>query len=126
MSNLTALQQAKYAFDHRRTAISRQERLDNIIALAEWGIFSNAQIAHFTGTNPHLVAKFTGKTDRTGGNLPGESLQPIIDIVTARANDQEARGAVARAIEAKASTRMIARLTGLSQSTVMRLSREAA
>jgi hypothetical protein len=117
MSNLRALEQARDAFMRGGTA-DRQTRYDDAAALGEWRIFSNAQISHFTRVDPHAVAKLTGKKDRTGGRLPGEALPYLIRYMRAKNRSEldwtELRGA----LNVGASTRMVARMTGVPQSTV--------
>lgn len=119
MTALTAAEQALYHFEHH-SRYDDQQRVDAVQELADWGLFSNEQIARFTGMNAHKVAGFTGKTDRTGGNLTGESLVPIIALINANANNEVDRGNVRDAMELGASTRMIAKLAGMNQRTVAR------
>lgn len=139
MSHLAAVKQAKEFWEAReanagRFSDKREARVNNAIALAEWGVFSNNQISTFTDVEAAKVGEYSRKTDRTGGSLTGESLAPIIDIIVARttgdAGSKETRNAIAsgvrRAVDAGASTRMISRLSGVPQRTVARYGEVAA
>jgi hypothetical protein len=119
MTNLEAVRQAKYHFEHKAN-YTKQTRIDAVIELAEWLLFSNRQIASFTGMRSHEVAAYTGKTDRTGGNLAGESLGLVIDLIHTTHRGEVSYPLTAKAVAAGASTRMISRLTGLAQRTVAR------
>ena len=125
MTNITAIKQASFAFSHRETT-TREEKLNTARALAEWGIFSNRQIASLTGLSRPMVDAISSKTDGTGGNLPGESLSHIANAATAHYRGEVDELAIKRAINAGASTRMVSRLTGISQSAVSRASRKFA
>jgi hypothetical protein len=125
MSHVTAIKQAKYAFDHRENA-TREEKVNAVIELAEWNLFSNRQLAHLTGLNRGAVAGVNSKTDRTGGALDGEALAPILELIATNARGDKDDSAIRRAIDAGASGRMVARLTGISQSAVSRASRRVA
>ena len=125
MSMPEAVKQAKYAFENKAAA-NKETRINNVIELAEWGVFSNQHLSMLTGMRAHDVAEYTGKTDRTGGNLSGASLAPILDIIATKARGEVDDSAVKRALDAGASTRMVSRLTGIAQSTVARQGRRAA
>ncbi len=119
MNHLEALVQAKWAFDHKAGSDSYTRRL-RAQELADFGIFSNAQIARFTGRKPHLVAGLSGKTDRKGGRLTGESLEHLIAYLEADARGERDLSAIRSAYAAGASQGMIARLVGLSQMEIWR------
>lgn len=122
--NVTAIQQAKAHWERRDTA-TKEQRVNAVIELAEWRLFSNAQIARLVGMDPHDVAEYTGKRDRTGGKLTGESLAPILEIIANDARGEVDDFAFRRALAAGASTRMVAKLTKITQSTVARRGRAA-
>lgn len=121
----TAVEQAIWAYTHRDT-MDRQTKLDQVVALAAWGVYSNRQIAMLCGMDPHDVAGFSGKTDRTGGNLNPEALPLILDLIHIDARGEVDFFAVKRALDAGVSGRMLARLTGKSQVTLARHARRAA
>jgi hypothetical protein len=124
MTALDACKQAKYIFEHRSTS-DREQRINNVIALNEWHLFSNAQLSRLTGLKEHDVAAYTGKTDKTGGNFEGEALAPIIELIHLRSRGERDDRVVRRALE-HASSRMVARLSGFSQSYISRAGRRAA
>lgn len=120
----TAVEQAIWAYAHRDT-MDKQTRLDHVIALAAWGVYSNRQVALLTGMDPHDVAAYSGKTDRTGGNLNPDALPLILDLIHIDARGEVDFFAVKRALDAGVSGRMLARLTGRSQVTLARHARRA-
>lgn len=125
MKNHAAVTQALFAFTHRATA-SREDRINRVVELAEWELFSNRQISTFTGMRRQDIAAYTSKTTHEGGNLTGESLGPILKLVELAGRDEIDDNEVARASRAGASTRMISKLTGISQSMIARQLRRAA
>jgi hypothetical protein len=125
MNHIPAIKQAKYAYDHRES-LTRNEKLTAALELAEWGIFSNRQIAGFTGLPRAAVDGISTKTDGTGGNLPGAALQDILKVATAHNRGEIDELSIRKAINDGASTRMVARLTGVSQSAVSRAARKFA
>jgi hypothetical protein len=125
MNHVPAIQQALYAHNHREST-TREEKLTAAIELAEWGIFSNRQIAGFTGLPRAAVDGISTKTDGTGGNLPGDSLEYILTVATRHNRGEVDEFSMWYAIVYGASTRMVARLTGVSQSAVSRAARKFA
>lgn len=122
MSLARAVMQAKEAWEEKETA-DKETRVNNVVELAEWKLFSNRQISHLTGVRMQKVAGYTGKTDTSGGGLTGESLEHILEIIFTRNRGEVNDLQVRDAHDAGASTRMISRLTGIPQSTVSRATR---
>jgi hypothetical protein len=116
---IAPIKQALYHFEHKAN-YNRQQKFDASVELAEWGVYSNTQISRFTGLGVADVGALSGKTDRTGGNLPGEALPTLLAIVINLANGEESKTLVRQAVELGASTRMVAKLTGMNQRTVAR------
>ncbi|MET4703089.1 hypothetical protein [Frigoribacterium sp. UYMn621] len=125
MTHIPALIQATYAYNHAETQ-SRNERIAAALELLEWNLFSNRQIAGFTGLPRGIVDGMSTKTDATGGNLPGEALGDILKVATAHNRGELDELAIKRAVDAGASTRMVSKLSGVSQSAVSRASRKFA
>lgn len=125
MRYTAAVREAKSAFE-RKAGADKETRINNVVSLAEWQVYSNRQISTFTGMDPHDVAAWTKKTDRTGGNLTGEALGPILEVIAIDARSEVDDYATKRALDAGCSTRMLARLTGLTQSSITRAARRAA
>lgn len=130
MSNLVAIQQAAEIYRTRdtsdkRTAAGRemsvkQHQVDAVVALAEWGLFSNQQIASFTGMRIGNVSTYTGKTDASGGRLRPEALAPITKYLQALySGDPDARLA-AEAVDAGVSIGMLSKLSAVPTSTLER------
>ena len=117
MTHLIALEQAHSAYTHHQP--DRQARYDNAVKLGEWGLFSNAQISHFTGLDPHVVGRLTGKTDRTGGRLPAAALPYLIRYIQGVNRSEVDRNLIREAFRAGASTRMIAKFAGITQTRVV-------
>ncbi|MDL5351123.1 hypothetical protein [Microbacterium sp. zg-YB36] len=115
----TALEEAIFVHEHRDN-LDRQARFDAAVSLAEWGVFSGAQIGTITGLNRATVAKLIGKKDRTGGRLTVESLKPLLHLAQLRRRDEVDVLAVKEALDAGASRRMCARLTGWSEGQLRR------
>ena len=123
---LEAVKQAKWAFEHKdMTTTTRQNRIDWIRELDDWKVFSNIQIANFVGLKSDTVGAFTGKTDKTGGRLNPEALGDIMKVIHIDNLGQIDPHAIKRVLDQGVSTRMLARLTGLVQSTITRRNRAA-
>jgi hypothetical protein len=114
-----AVRQAKFHYDHHDT-YDKEQRINAVVALNEWRIYSNRQLSTFTGMSTADVGAYTGKTDKTGGNLSGESLGLVLELIHMDARGEVSYPLVAKAVDAGISTRMLAKLTGRSQRTVAR------
>ena len=119
MNNLTAIRQA-YAVYLAHDTFDRQGLMDSAVALCEWKLFSNRHVAAFTGLHPSFVAEISGKTDRTGGRLNQEALPLIAKLIQAPLPDS---ALIVATLDAGVSAHLLARLTGLSQSTLSRKAR---
>lgn len=116
---LAALEQARRAFENR-DQFDKQTKIDFVTALIEWGVFSDRQIAAIVGIRPQDVHELSKKTDHTGGAFTPEAIPLIIDVIHRTARDEANARAIALAIDAGVSTRMLAKLTGIAQRTVSR------
>lgn len=117
---MSAIAAAVAAYD-LRVAHGEPLSIGYVGPLAAFGVFSNTQIAAITGLSRYTVRQITGKSDHTGGNLPMGSLGLILD-----AFERRTPATVAAAVKAGASTRMVGKLAGFSQATVVRYVKEAA
>ena len=116
---IDALHQAHYAFTHRDT-MDRQARVDAAVELGEWGVWSNRHVATLTGLRPAFVNELTGKRDKSGGNMNPERLGDVIEVAEARARGEEVKDRVVALLGEGFSSGMLARLTGVPQSTIAR------
>ena len=116
---MNVLHRAHYVNTHRNT-MSRQDRVDAVVELAEWGVFSNRHLALISGLRPAFVNELTGKTDKTGGTINPARLGDLANAVDARNRGEDVRKRVADLLADGFSTTMVARLTGWSASTVGR------
>lgn len=122
----TPLEQALNAWNATQNGRDEVERhqiqLDRAYELADWGIFSNWNIANITGLNIESVAAITGKKDKTGGRLNPESLSLILDLWIEHNRHHRRRDyaidrrTLVAAVNLGTSCAMIAKLTGIGRS----------
>lgn len=125
MVHLTLLDQACYAFQHR-TTFTKQAALDQAIALLEWEVLSNRQVAAITGVSIDRVNAVSKKTDKRGGTLDVNELPAIRDLRRGMLRGDDVRAETVRILAGETTSTMLARLSGLSQSTISRWARSAA
>lgn len=90
--------------------------------LASHRLFSSRQIAAIVnGAVDHgSIARLIKKEDKTGGNLNVGTLEILRNVLYSRANNKTDYGLIAQALKEGTSQGMIARLTGVSQSSISR------
>lgn len=120
MTTLAALKEARDVHS-RRGGLDRQQKADAAVSLAEWGIYSNRHIAKFVGLAPATVNGLVPKTERTGGRLEPEALQPTIDVLLMRIRGEVDNDKVRVAIAAGVSVNFLAKLAGIPQRTLARM-----
>lgn len=121
MSMAEALNQAIWLRDNI-------ERLDRdaiqvaIKELASHRLFSSRQIAAIVNNavDHGTIAKLIKKEDKTGGNLNVGTLEILRNVLYSRANNQTDYELISQALGEGTSQGMIARLTGVSQSSISR------
>jgi DNA-binding NarL/FixJ family response regulator len=88
--------------------------------IAEHDVFSNRQIANICGNilSHTTIGKFVKKDDKSGGRLNPKSLEDIALALFSKARKSIDYEAIRRALDAGTSQGMIAKLTGISQSTI--------
>lgn len=106
--------------------ISIEEIRESIQRIAEYGVFSNRQLqAISNGKVSHqAIAKITGKTDKSGGNLNPGTLELLRRVLLSRATSASDFEMIAEAIDQGTSQRMVAKLTGVSQSMISKKMKE--
>lgn len=123
---LVALQQAKAAADaNENGTLTNQGRLDAVIALAEWGVFSARNVALFTGMRYADVLEYINNPTRKGGRVAVAAVPYIIRAINLEAQGKFDANVVRAAIDAGASLTMFARLTGQPHTTLLRRLAEA-
>jgi hypothetical protein len=106
--------------------LTREERFKAATELAQAGVFSNTQIALFTGIRPNDVGRISGKRDHTGGSITIESLPLVLTVIDNHRRGEVSFKAVLDAVEAGCKTPMLSRLTGIPSRTLSRHARRAA
>jgi hypothetical protein len=88
--------------------------------IAEYDLFSNRQISVIIGglLSHSTIGKFVKKEDKSGGRLNPKSLEDISLALFSKARGRIDYSAIERALEAGTSQGMIAKLSGISQSTI--------
>lgn len=106
--------------------ISVDEVRDSIERISQYEVFSNRQLqAISNGKVSHqAIAKITGKTDKSGGNLNPGTLELLRRVLLSRANSASDFEMISQAIDQGTSQRMVARLTGVSQSLISKKMKE--
>jgi len=130
MSNLAAIQQAAKIYETRdtsdkrtiagRATFDKQRQIDAVVALGEWGLFSNQHISAFTGMRLGDVSGWTGKTDATGGRLRPEALVPVTKYLQALYRGETDVLLAAEAIGAGCSVGMLSKLSAVPITTLAR------
>jgi len=103
----------------------REKLVNEARALAEWGVFSNTHIAAFTGLRIGIVNGITDKSDHTGGTLRPEALSKVIEVIRMSVQSERTPSVAVSALRSGVSSIMLARLTGLPQTTISRWHRQA-
>ena len=119
-TNITCFTQAAYWASHR-AQLTPQQRLDAVMELAEWNVFSNRQLAKITGMDHHKISAFTGFHERTtGGRFDIAALPLVVEVMQLKARGELDAGLIRRTLEAGVSTNWLARHTGYAESSLRR------
>lgn len=121
MSIAEALNQAIWLRDNV-AKMDREALEDAIIELASHKLFSSRQLSAIVNNviDHGTIAKLIKKEDKTGGNLNVGTLEILRNVLYSRANNQTDYELIAKAFEEGTSQGMIAKLTGVSQSSISR------
>lgn len=116
---LYAIHEAIWIRDNARK-ISKELLIEKAQDLAEYGLFSNRQISKISdGVLSHVtVSTYIPKENKTGGRFSPQSLEDIALVLFSKERNRVDYNAVKRAMDAGTSPGMIARLTGVSQSSI--------
>jgi len=120
-----ALNEAIWIRDHAET-ITRPELVDAVVALGAYEVFSSRQISAISNgkLSPAAVSGIINKSDKTGGKLNPGTLEILRGILYSRADNRTDRRLIKTALGEGNSQGMIAKLTGVSQSLVSKISRK--
>lgn len=120
MSNLIAVQQAHHHWINHEH-YDKQQQYDAAVELGEWGLYSNRQIAVFTGLRRAVVDSLNPKSNKSGGTLAPEALPHIEQLIVGVRTPETIKAT----LDAGVSTTMLARLSGISGSMISRWARKA-
>ncbi len=109
------------AADLGRTAL-----LDAVRLLGEYKVFSSRQIVAITNglVNANTVSSIINKNDRTGGNLNPGSLEILRSVLYNRADRNTDYKLISEAVSMGTSQGMVSKLTGVSQGSISKKTRE--
>lgn len=107
--------------------LERDEILSYLRHLASLGLFSTRQLcAIVNGKISHYhISKITGKTNKTGGRLNVGTLDILRSILINRADSDTDFKLILEAVGMGTSQGMVAKLTGVNQSTISKKMRQA-
>jgi hypothetical protein len=120
-----ALNEAIWIRDHT-DSIERAQLIEAVTTLGQYAVFSSRQISAITNgkLSPTVVSSLISKTDKTGGNLNPGTLEILRGILYSRADNRTDKRLIKAALGEGNSQGMIAKLTGVSQSLVSKISRK--
>lgn len=100
--------------------LTKEETIFHVKDLASHDVFSSRQLSAITNGKIHhsTISKITGKKDRTGGNLNVGTLDILRHILFTRADSGTDFNLIANALSMGTSQGMVAKLTGVNQSTI--------
>lgn len=116
---LFAIHEAIWIRDNAKK-ISRELLIEKAQDLAEYGLFSNRQISKISGgvLNHVTLSAYIPKENKTGGRFSPQSLEDIAQVLFSKERNRIDYASVKRAMDLGTSQGMIARLTGVSQSSI--------
>lgn len=118
-NKLLAMNEAQKLY-HRSKYMSRQERYDAVVSLAQWNLFSVAQLSQLSGISVSTIYGF-GIKGHGSGKFNPMSLDTLIQIRLNRNNNIPVSTLLIKAaVEEGNSHRVIAKLTGLAPTTITR------
>lgn len=103
--------------------LSRQQLVDEVVSQAEWGVWGNKHLATLSGLRPAFVSELTGKPDRTSGSMNPDRLGSVAQLIGAKNRGEDVKEYAIGLLEDGFTTTLLARLTGIPQSTLARWSK---
>lgn len=121
MQRLEVISVAMWLRDHANTT-SNEELLEKCVYLSSFGVFSNRNITRLINNklSHTTIGRHTQKTTRNGGSIAPESLEDIRDALFSKEANKIDYQAIFRAWKHGTSQNMIAKLTGIPQSSISR------
>lgn len=119
MTATTPLDQALEAY-YRPRGCDRQVRMDDAVALLEWGVFSIAQVHAITKVPRDRVRALASKTNHVGGNLNPETLPMLRDLRDRYRRGERPIGVAQQIYDKGTKQAMTSTLTGVPMTTLYR------
>lgn len=103
-------------------SISKEQAHALAVEIASWGVFSNRQIELFSGgvVSQRAIGKHSKKTTRDGGSINPNSLEDIRSIIFTSNDSSVDWSLVKKVVSRGTSMTMLAKLTGISKTTMSR------
>lgn len=118
--SLTALQEAQRLYNGARY-MDRQSRHDALVSLAEWDLFTTAQLAQISGLSVSTVYGMGLNRGPTAGRFSPQGLDTLVQLRLRYNNSLPVSGMLLKtAYDEGNSLRTISRLTGYSTSMITR------
>jgi hypothetical protein len=121
MTRLQAINEAIWIRDNCER-ISRDLLIDRLQEISEYGLFSNRQLARICNNKVShaLIGQYTKKNTNAGGKIAPESLEDLREALFSKERRSISYPHVQSALEAGTSQGMVARITGINQSSISR------
>lgn len=121
MARLQAINEAIWIRDNCER-ISKDMLIDRLQEISEYGLFSNRQLARICGNRVShaLVGQYTKKNSNAGGRIAPESLEDLREALFSKERRSISYSHVQKALEAGTSQGMVAKITGINQSSISR------
>lgn len=116
---LFAIHEAIWIRDNAKK-ISKEVLIEKAQDLAEYGLFSNRQISKISGgiLSNATVGTYITKETKTGGRFSPQSLDDMATVLFSKERGRIDYDAIQRILDGGTSQGMVARLTGVSQSSI--------
>lgn len=124
-NTLTALNEA-IALYNKSTTLTRQQRYDAVVSLAEWNLFNVQQLSQISGLSKSTIYPWVPENKRgRNGKLNPRTLDTLRQMRLNRNAKLPVSDALLDiALENGNSQAVVARLTGIAQSTISRRVRD--
>jgi predicted DNA-binding transcriptional regulator AlpA len=124
-SILTALNEA-IALYNKSTTLTKQQRYDAVVSLAEWNLFNVQQLSQISGLSKSTIYPWVPENKRGhNGKLNPRTLDTLRQMRLNRNAKLPVSDALLNiALENGNSQAVVARLTGIAQSTISRRVRD--
>lgn len=102
--------------------ISKDMLIDRLQEISEYGLFSNRQLARICNNKVShaMIGQYTKKNSNAGGRIAPESLEDLREALFSKERRSISYPHVQKALEAGTSQGMVAKITGINQSSISR------